>query len=516
MKRYIFLLLTSLLLVSSCEYTDLDLYDNPNAAQPDDADVKFLYNNIQLTFKDIFEESWKLAPLSRMGHTSHFRYEEAFPAQIGDQIWNLAYSGLFPDVDAIESLSKAKGTYFELGTAKILKAYVMFALVDIFGDVPSKKAGFGTDIISPPSEKGAIVYQKAIDLLDEAIDVLEKDQVLAISEDNFYQEDEKKWITLAKTLKLRAYLNTLKVDGTAKQEIQEILDEGDIIDEEDEDFNFQYGKNSRNPNSQHPFYASTYGQTDLPYMSNYFMWLVVGEKEEIDPRRRFYFYRQVSNSLSLEEPAYACVFNSGPPDSASYPGHYREIDPKLPYCVADYVGFYGRDHMNGSEIPPDDIARTSYGMYPGGGAFDRSYFKSLTNRPEEGLNCSGIAPIYNSSFTYFQLSEFALEIDEIGMAWLNLEQAIEHSFLKLDHFIAILDTSQYYDHPLAPRRWSLGEVFFSKYAETKSAYINAVKRNFDAAINKEQYLDILAKEYLIALWGNALDAYNLYRRTGLR
>ncbi|MDW3646794.1 MAG: SusD/RagB family nutrient-binding outer membrane lipoprotein [Bacteroidia bacterium] len=515
MKRYLFLLLTTLLLASSCEYTELDLYDNPNAAQPNDAEVKFLYNNIQLTFKDIFEESWKLAPLSRMGHTSYFRYEEAFPAQIGDQIWKLAYSGLFPDVDAIEALTVSKETYFELGSSQVMKAYAMFALVDIFGDVPFKDAGLGTDIISPSSEKGEIIYQKAIDLLEEAITVLEKEGTIAISVDNFYQGDQMKWITLAKTLKLRAYLNTFRVDEGAKQKIQEILDEGDIIDEEAEDFNFRYGNNSQNPNTQHPFYSSTYGRDDLPYMSNYFMWLVAAEKGIQDPRTRFYFYRQKSNSLNADPNIYSCVYNSGPPDANSYPGHYREIDSNLPYCVASQYGYYGRDHMNGSAIPPDENIRSGYGMYPGGGAFDKSLYESLAFNSDPGLFGAGIAPIYNSSFTYFQLAEFAVEKQDIQSAWNQLEMAIEHSFQKLDPFIAQLDTSQYYYNPLIQIWATLREVFFPNYAETQLAYIEAVKTSFEAATNKEQRLDIISKEYLIALWGNALDAYNLYRRTGL-
>ena len=515
MKKYIIFLLTILLLGTSCEYTELDLYDNPNAAQPDDADVKFLYNNIQLTFKDIFEESWELAPLSRMGHSSSFRYEEAFPAQIGDQIWNLTYSGLFPDVDAIESLSDSKGTYFELGTAKVMKAYAMFALVDIFGNVPFKEAGLGTDIFSPSPEKGEIVYQQALDLLEEAINELEKEGTIAISVDNFYEGDPKKWITLAKTLKLRAYLNSLRVDESAKQKIQEILDEGDIIDVEEEDFNFQYGKNSQNPNTQHPFYSSTYGRDDLPYMSNYYMWLVGTEKGIQDPRTRFYFYRQKSNSLTAEPNVYSCVYNVGPPDGNSYPGHYRDIDPNLPYCIASQNGYYGRDHMNGSGIPPDEIVRTGFGMYPGGGAFDQSLYESLVSNTDPGLSGAGIAPIYNSSFTYYQLAEFALENQNIQLAWDHLETAIDHSFQKLDPFIAQLDTSQFYYNPLIQIWASLGEVFFPNYAETKAAYINAIKGKFDAATSNQERLDIITKEYLIALWGNALDAYNLYRRTGL-
>ncbi len=38
--------------------------------------------------------------------------------------------------------------------------------------------------------------------------------------------------------------------------------------------------------------------------------------------------------------------------------------------------------------------------------------------------------------------------------------------------------------------------------------------SYDAATTDDERLDIIAKEYYIALWGNGIEAYNLYRRTG--
>jgi hypothetical protein len=46
-------------------------------------------------------------------------------------------------------------------------------------------------------------------------------------------------------------------------------------------------------------------------------------------------------------------------------------------------------------------------------------------------------------------------------------------------------------------------------------YVNVILSRYDAATSNTEKLDIIVKEYLIALWGNALEAYNTMRRTCL-
>ena len=45
-------------------------------------------------------------------------------------------------------------------------------------------------------------------------------------------------------------------------------------------------------------------------------------------------------------------------------------------------------------------------------------------------------------------------------------------------------------------------------------YVNFVLAEYDAAASDDERLDIVMKEYYIALWGNGIEAYNMYRRTG--
>ena len=43
---------------------------------------------------------------------------------------------------------------------------------------------------------------------------------------------------------------------------------------------------------------------------------------------------------------------------------------------------------------------------------------------------------------------------------------------------------------------------------------NLVLAKYDATTTNDEKLEIIMKEYYIALWGNGIDAFNNYRRTG--
>ena len=45
------------------------------------------------------------------------------------------------------------------------------------------------------------------------------------------------------------------------------------------------------------------------------------------------------------------------------------------------------------------------------------------------------------------------------------------------------------------------------------AYVNKVLPAYDAAATTGAKLNIIMKEYYLALWGNGVDNYNMYRRT---
>jgi hypothetical protein len=46
------------------------------------------------------------------------------------------------------------------------------------------------------------------------------------------------------------------------------------------------------------------------------------------------------------------------------------------------------------------------------------------------------------------------------------------------------------------------------------AYVTKVNDLYDAAVTDADKLDVIMKEYYIASWGNGIEPYNNYRRTG--
>lgn len=277
------LLIAFVLGFAACQdLTKLDgLQDNPNAVSPDKAGINFLYNQIQLSFNGFFGDTRGLsASVARELALQATNYSGFGAPSAYDGIWQRAYSTLFPDMDACIEIAEASDLKYYSGTVKVMKAYVMMCLVDLFGDVTYSEAGQGTDIISPKVDPGKDVYAAALVLLDEGItDLSGGANAPTSANDFFYNGNSAKWTTLAKTLKLRAYVTTRLVDTNAKGAITNLIQGGDLIDQASEDFQFTYGTNRTNPNTRHPFYNNWYETSDGDYMSNYYMWLLRGEKE---------------------------------------------------------------------------------------------------------------------------------------------------------------------------------------------------------------------------------------------
>ncbi len=525
------LIIAMLWVVASCgDSFELDYLQNPNQVSPDQAGLEFVYNKVVLDFNGMFYDIDNFTnDLSRQtAMIGGFTYNSSFQAQGFNGFWNRAYAGLFQDIKNIQALAAESGADVHAGSALIMQSMVMTTLVDMFNDVPFSEALQGTDVISPNQDDGASVYAAADALLDDAIALLTGTSAAAPANDIFYGGDAAKWITLANTLKLRIYNNTRLVDGSAGSKIKAIVDAGDIIDSAAEDFQFQYGTQRLNPNSRHPYYNDWYEAVDGDYMNNYYMWLLVGEKdlsalsENQDPRTRFYFYRQ-DPDLSNEDPnVWDCIVDATPFDSNGellpIPPHYAAVDANMPYCLARVDGYFGRDHGNGSGIPPDGNIRTTYGIYPAGGRWDNNTFDITQNNGVDGALGGGITPIMLSSFVYFMRAEAALTASTGEDARELLEAGVRASMDKVLGFESLIGSADLNSviatDPITGEDIFAGDVLLPSDDDVE-AYVAYVLDAYDNAASDTERLDIVMKEYLIASWGNGLEAYNAYRRTAM-
>ncbi len=521
-KKIVFGLLLVATSFTACNKELDSLLTNPNYPSTETADVNLYLNTIQLNFNGFFQNaSGAAGPLARINYAwgGPFYRNGASPASY-DGLWSTAYSSIFANVDAMIPLAQSQKKFIQSGMARILKAYTLGTMVDLFGDVPYSEAVKGTDNTTPSVDGGAKVYAAVQAILDSAIiDLSNTSAASAPTVDLYYGGNKAKWITLAKTLKLKFYMNTRLVDKAGSTAaIQTLLTENNLINSSANDFQFQYSK-ALSPDSRHPDYAGDYNNNGGGgYLSNYNIWEISSEKyggvvtgvsnttaapTSGDPRLRYYFYRQTTSYAWADASSCPCILNSQY-YNATYPVWYPSVPDKTPYCVVGGKGYMGRDHGDNSGGPPDGAYKTQHGIYPAGGEFDYSQGKQLFLGYGAGGN--GISPIWLSSFTAFLKAEAVLTLGvtaKEGNDAALLALGVAQSISKVVGFPAAIG----YSNAAIPA------AVLDQTTQIAN-YKTLVAGLYSAAATATDKLDVIQKEYHIALFGNGLEAYNNLRRTG--
>lgn len=518
---------TLLLFANSCETTELDLLESPTQVGQDQLDPQFLFNNIQLSFAGFVSgvsgySSFTSEVTRQFTMQGSSVYAGAYSPNTFNGIWSTAYAGILKDVEVLESVEDPASYEYQIGVSKILKAYTYFTLVDLFGDVPLTEALQGADNDSPSATDQVEVYNFALSELAAAKTLLTTPGGIEPLEDFFYGVSDAsaaKWITVANTLELRALNNArnagseLGIDVDAR--ISALLNENNLIDTADEDFQFNYAANRVNPDARHPGYSLNYENGASGYLANYLMWEMTSEKGFDDPRLRYYFLRQDTNANNEDIFTLGCAAASAPGHYNGVTSIYEDIDTPVPFCTADPArGYWGRDHGNDDGIPPDGQKRTVWGLYPAGGAFDTGAGDDVQNEGEDGILGAGIEPILLSSHVEFIKAEVAIELG-LGDAAASLEAGIRNSMEKVLGF-GSLDAATVIT-PDDPDTMDNEEVllgsFFPSDAEV-NGYVTFVMDAFNNEAGNDGKLNIVMKEQHIASFGNGLEVYNAYRRTG--
>jgi len=489
----------------SCQLNELD---NPNEITTSQAGSNFILNKIQLDFADFFESaSLRGMETTRMIHLGGENYTNTYTAATFDFLWSTAYTGLLVNIKDMKERAIKEKLPYHAAMAKIIEAYTLVTLVDYFGKIPYT-AAFNIDNFNPTVDEGAATYDKALQLLDEAITDASKVTAANFSPplaptDLFYgptvnTTSLSKWRRLARTLKLKILLQRRLVDASAIGRINTLVAEDSLIRTSTNDFQFIYPANSfDNPNNYHPWFMENYQVGASQYMSNFFMDRVLFRSSSIDPRRRYYFYRQTA-ATPTDPNVLNCASAVSPPPQ--YP-------PGMAFCAVTGSGYFGRDHLDPAGIPPDQLLRTIYGLYPAGGAFDNTgavdNASGSRGRITSGARGRGILPIMLSSFTEFMLGEVALISNDPAGARTRLNNGITASINKVVNFnIAAM-----------PATASAGSALIPS-GPTITNFIATILTQYDNAVGNDAKLDILVREYWISLYGNGIEAYNTYRRTG--
>jgi hypothetical protein len=483
-KLFTYVLLAAGLVFTSCETADLDLLDDPNNVTQDKASLDRFMTAIQLDFTSFMRQmGGNGAALTRINYMFGRTYTNNYQPVALNGEWSLAYRGMFSDMASAESIAMSNGDNKHIGIMRILKAYTLITLVDAFGDVPLSQATDPSAYPAPIVDPGSEVYAAAIDMLNEGIDYLSQPGD-NLEYDFFYDNEFGKWTKLANTVKMVAYLNTGDTGA-----FNNIVNSGNFINSTADDFQFKYGTNETNPDTRHPSYNGNYNVTGTgPYQS---VWLMGTMLDLGDPRMRYYFYRQSDCC-----PGASC--NPGGSQTtltcsvAPRPNHFPS---DMLFCSLE-EGYWGRDHGNAEGIPPDSFQKTSGGVYPIGGSFDDDRFTSVT--VGGGGGGAGIVPIMLASWTDFMKAEVALAAGSAGAASTAMSAGINKHINKVLEFGS-----------LDPEADS---SFFASSSDV-SNYVSSIVNSFNNGSNEDKW-EVLATQQFIAHYGNGMDSYNFYRRTG--
>jgi hypothetical protein len=502
--KIFFITIGVVVLLAACKKFDNMLTD-PSAPAPETADVDLYLNYIQLQFPEFYGStdtepgfSENGAEMTRMEYMASRKYSDVYSPESFDGSWENAYGGIFKNANALIPIAQRSNRHLHIGMARVLKAYVAATLVDFFGDVPYSEANRGIENTNPKADPGRQVYDSVFALLDSAISNFNKvtSSTPLPTNDLFYggtaTAKAASWRRAAKSLKLKLYNQIRLVDNTAKAKIDALIADGELITTDAQAFSFKHGSKSINPNSRHQKFDTYYTSSGAnDYIGNYFMHVVYAEKGTgIDPRWRYYFYRQVGNVTTIPLTTLSC-------QAETAPSHYPST---VPFCYGHVSGFYGRDHGDDQGIPPDGFQRTVWGVYPAAGRFDNNDATKITGSNDGGQG-AGILPLWQPAFTDFVRAEAALTLGTTGNPRTLLESAVRKSIATVIAFPATVSVTVPADR--VPTAASI------------NTYVAKVLELYDAAATNSDKLDVIMKEYYIALWGNGIEAYNNYRRTGM-
>ena len=510
MKKYFYkksrisLVVCLLFVAFSCETTDLDINDNPNQLTVDQADPSFILNGIQFSLVgQHFGLSATTRGTMRQVHQFGSYAQGAGPGALNGA-WTTVYS-IGNNKRLLEEIGQTSELRTHIGIAKVVEAFAYVNLVDYLGSAVYTEALNSVEFPQPNFDSGESIYDAMYAQLNDAITDLNAQEQLQ-AEDLFFNGDNSKWVKLANTLKIKMYVQTkLVTNSSALADLNAIIASGNFIVDSSDDFFAAFNQNAVNPDTRHPDFVGQYEvNAGGQYMSNDFMNTLLRGKSIEDPRLKYYIYRQDLNAPSGDK--LPCEGEAG-----------------FQYC---YIGngYWGRDHGDDEGIPNDGADRATFGIYPAGGAFDSArsigvieqeaidtydpssdltlaeYTAQLLSSENpataesSNLGGAGIHPMILSSFTHFMLAEAALPAPQglgaTGDSRGLLSVGMQQSFDIVANFAGI-----------------------AMDATAVSAYIAEVLAEYDAA-SSDQKLEIIIREYYIALWGNGIETYNNYRRTG--
>lgn len=485
-----FLSVIILLISLGCEqYLDVDTdTDNPTVAP-----LNQLLPNIEIATSSMVDYNfWSGDMLSVYTHQTVAREEQDQYGTKADNIllnndWNNLYLAL-TDIQTLIDQATESGDDIYKGVGQIIMAYMMSVAVDLWGDVPFSEATLlKQGIVSPVFDNQETIYQAVFDLLDEGkANVNSGNGLKPSADDFFYGGSVSKWTKFANSFKLKLY-NQIRLSSMFSQsDLDALVAENNFFTSNADDFQFTHTGTISPSDERNQLFRGAYGGAQVTYyISPWFYEILKGMNPNIhtgnvDPRIPYYWANQLA-----------------PGQFPRDQGDTTTGDPNADYWDAS-TGFFS---IRFGSIGPDrdhavQTDATFPGIFPCAGRYDTGtgFARTITSG-------TGIAP--RRIFTYDEFLYVQAELMQVGLitgdAGAKLTQAMTASFVKVDQVVARSGTTQ--SVPVLSGRTDVTNFITNVASEYASA-------------NSQKQLEIIMTQKWVATFGDPMDQYNDYRRTG--
>lgn len=267
---------------TSCSNDFLDVNDNPNAVQAEQITPDLILPGAisqayrtqagtMMQFGNLMMNSWAGNTYTIAGPFSR----EFSLSSVDNTFYRGIWEGLYPRIANFDQMEKFTNNNHEqdyyVAIAKIMKAYYMQYIVDLYGDAPYSEAFMGQQNTTPKYDNDADIYKNLISKLEEAnalIDAADEHAADPTS-DIVFHGDMDKWKALSNTIKLRMLIRMSKVTGdlaTYRNTKLQTLASADFIDE---DVVVNPGYTSNSDDQMNPFILNWARNSSGQQVSNY-------------------------------------------------------------------------------------------------------------------------------------------------------------------------------------------------------------------------------------------------------
>lgn len=232
----------------------------------------------------IYASQW-VKHIASMNWRSHAQY-------YWDDGYSSAYWGIYNSdsrgalrflKDAVNAWQDDPSAETDYQIARIMFAYGMHRMTDLYGDIPYSQALQPNTYSYPKYDTQQSIYMDLLNELNEAQAALDGASTATMgSADNFYQGDPAKWRKFANSLMLRIAMRMSKVDPSAAQQWAQTAVSNGVFESNDDNCMLPHNGGVTTDDSAEP-YAKIYAHEDR---GNFFLnvFFVDMLKETNDPR----------------------------------------------------------------------------------------------------------------------------------------------------------------------------------------------------------------------------------------